>query len=368
MNRLFIAFFALFFIPNVVWGASSVRTGEMVTISPDQVVEDDFYGMGNTVVVSGEITKDLLSVSADLTVNGKVGADMTVASGRVDVHGTVGEDLRVLAGEVVIAGEVKGDLVVVAKTLKVLSTAKIDGDVMFFGTDADISGSIGGDILGNSEKIRIDSEVKGGVDIATGALTLGDKADIGAGVKYTSFQELTRAQNAHITKDVVKNDPVSPVDESNAFKSVLIPFLIIAFASLVWYLFFRGFLQKIVVGTRTHALRNALIGFGILFVMPIASFILIISALGSLLGMALMFAYVLLLIASFITMGVVAGSLIARTAVSSGDVSIAFILLGVFSVNVLMYVPIIGPIILVGLMLVTLGAITVHLYRFLRAG
>jgi hypothetical protein len=63
----------------------------------------------------------------------------------------------------------------------------------------------------------------------------------------------------------------------------------------------------------------------------------------------------------------VAGSFIARTATNSGDVSIAFIILGVFSVNALFYVPVVGPIILAGLLLMTLGAITVNLYRFLRA-
>ena len=91
INRLFIAVFALLFIPTTVWGASVVRTGEMVTITPEQVVEDDFYGMGNTVVVSGEVTSDLLAAGADMTVNGKVGADITVVTARLDIHGTVAE-------------------------------------------------------------------------------------------------------------------------------------------------------------------------------------------------------------------------------------------------------------------------------------
>ncbi len=365
-NRLIIIALAIFFVPTTVWGASIVRTGEMVTVAPDQVVEDDFYGMGNTVVVSGEVASDLLVASADVTVNGKVGADMTVATARLDIHGTVGDDVRALAGEVVVAGEIKGDLVVVAQTLKVLSTAKIDGDVLFFGSDADISGAVGGDIFGTNEKIRIDSEVGGVIDVTTGALTLGDKANIAGNVSYASFNELVRAQNAQVSGEVVRNDPVYQKAENNAFKGVLIPFLITAFASLVWYLFFRGFLQRVVIHTREHIVRNSLIGFGILFVMPIAALILILSALGSLLGFALLLAYFLLLITSFITIAVVAGSIIARTAKNSGEVSIAFILLGAFSINALFYVPIVGPIILTGLLLMTLGAITVNIYRFLR--
>ena len=367
IKPIYIIAFALFFIPTTVWGASIVRTGEMVTVTPDQIEEDDFYGMDNRVVITAEVTGDLLVGSADITVNGKVGTDITVASARVDIHGTVGDDVRALAGEVVVAGEVKGDLVVIAKTLKVLSTAKVGGDILFFGTNADISGTVGGDIFGTNEKIRVDGEVKGNIDITTAALTLGEKANIGGGVKYSSFNEITRAQNAHVTNDVVRNDPIYQSEENSVIKTVLIPFFILAFASLVWYLFFRGFLQKVVISTRAHILRNPLIGFAVLFLMPIAAIILIISALGSLLGGALLVAYILLLITSLITMGVIAGSFIARTATNSGDVSIAFILLGVFSVNPLFYVSLVGPIMLAGLLLMTLGAVTVNIYRFLRS-
>ena len=366
IKSLYIIAFALFFIPTTVWGASIVRTCEMVSVAPDQIVEDDFYGMGNTVVISGEVTGDLLVGSADMTVNGKVGTDITVASARVDIHGTVGDDVRALAGEVVVAGEIKGDLVVIAKTLKVLSTAKVGGDILFFGTDADVSGTVGGNIFGTNEKMRVDGEVKGDIDITTAALTLGEKANIGGGVKYSSFNELTRAQNSHVTKDVVRNDPIYQSEETSVFKTILIPFFILAFASLVWYLFFRGFLQKVVISTRTHVLRSTLIGFAVLFLMPIAAAILILSALGSLLGGALLVAYILLLITSFITMGVIAGSFIARTATNSGEVSVMFIILGVFSINALFYVPFIGPVMLAGLLLMTLGAVTVNIYRFLR--
>ena len=365
---LYTTAFALFLIPTVAWGSSTVRTGEMISVSPDQIVEDDFYGMGNSVLVSGEVVGDLLVGSAELTVNGKVGSDLTVASARVDIHGTVNDDVRILAGEVLVAGEVKGDLVVVAKALKVLDSAKIEGDILFFGTDADISGVVGGNIFGNTkEKIRVDGEVKGDIDIKTLALTLGDKANIGGGVKYTSLNELTRAQNAHVNKDIVRNDPISDVEGSNIIKNILILFFILGFSSLVTYLFFPGFMRKVIVNTRTHLLRNTIIGFAVLFLMPIAASILIISILGGLLGGILLMVYFLLLIASIILMGATAGSFIARTTANNyGDVPILFVLLGAFSLIALLFIPIVGPIIFVGLLLMTLGSLTVNIYRFLR--
>ncbi len=365
IKKLPIYIFALFLVPTIVWGASTMRTGEMISITPDQVVEDDFYGMGNAVVVSGSVVGDLLVAGGELTLNGKVGKDLAVLAGQVDVHGNVGDDARIVAGEVTIAGEINGDLVVIAQNLKVLSTAKVNGDILFFGSNADISGVVTGNILGANEKMRLDAEVGGGVDISTNNFVLGDNSKIGDNVKYTSTHELIRAQNSQVTNDIVRNDPI--YKEDNQIKNFLIIFLVTLFASLVWFLFFRKLLQKIVLHSSEHLMRNFFIGFGIFFLLPIASLILIASTLGSLLGMFLLFSYALLVLASFITAGVIAGSFIGKLYPGSGDVPIVFIVLGVFASIGLIYIPVIGPVILIGLILLTLGSVATTLYRLLRS-
>src|SRR3989344_4713335 len=113
MSRFATLLVVILAIPSVALASSVMRTGEAVSVAADQAVEGDFYGLGNDVTVSGEVTDDLL----------------------------------VMAGEVTVAGEVQGDLVVLAGTLKVLSTAKISGDILFFGTDAEISGEVGKSIF-----------------------------------------------------------------------------------------------------------------------------------------------------------------------------------------------------------------------------
>lgn len=367
IKSFYIIVFTILLLPNTVWGDSTVRTGEMVTVSPDQVVEDDFYGLGNSVLISGEVTSDLLTAGGDTTINGKIGADVTSISVGLDIHGVVEDDVRAIAAEVLIDGEIKGDLVVLAKSLKILPTAKIDGDILFFGSIADISGFVGGNIFGSTnESMRIDAEVKGDVDIDTTLLTLGDKTNIAGGVKYESFSEVIRAQNSHVTNDVVRSDPVFDGKENSPFKDIIIVFLILAFTSLVGYLLFRNFLQRIVTSANSQVFRNSLIGFLVLFILPIIALVLMFSVLGSLIGGALLVTYVLLIIMSLITMSVVAGSFIARTAKKTGEVSIVFILLGSFFVIALLFVPIVGKFILIGLLLITLGAITSNLYKFLR--
>ncbi len=352
-------------IPAVTYASSVVRTGDSVSIASDQAVEGDFYGLANNVTISGEVTEDLLIGGTSLTVNGKVSSDLLAVAGTVDVYGVVGDDARIVAGEVTIAGEVVGDLVVVAGSLKVLSTAKISGDIIFYGGEAEISGEVGKSIFGTSEIMRIDGAVGGDVDIKTSGLVLGERADVVGMVKFTSATEIVRAQNAKVAGKVAKNDPV--VTEVSNFKEALIPVLITLFAALVWFLFFRRMLDKIVLQVNNSLIRSLLIGFGVFFLFPVAVGILIISTLGSLLGITIFFIYLALIMLSLTMAGVIAGSLISRAVVKSSTVTIPYILIGTVATMALMYVPVIGSVLLLMLIFTTLGALTTYLYRLVRS-
>ncbi|MEZ4104402.1 MAG: hypothetical protein R3B60_03895 [Candidatus Paceibacterota bacterium] len=365
MKRFLILSFLILLIPTTVYGASIVRTGEMVMISPEQTVEDDFYALGENVAISGEVKGDVLLAGGDITLNGQAGADTLILAGLVDIHGQVADDARIVAGEVTIAGEILGDLVVVGSSLKVLPTAKIDGDIMFFGSKADISGEVGGDIYGFIDNVRVDAKVLGGIEVTTSGLVLGDQADIGAGIKYTSSNNLTRAQNAKVANEIVRNDPVASAESDNFIKSFLIFFLITAFASLVVHLIFNRYTRNIVLYARNHTLRSVLIGFGIMFLAPIASLILLISTLGSILGLILMFVYASLVLLSLVMMGIITASFLTRFS-PTGSVSIGFIVLGVFAVNAMFYIPVVGWFVLMGLFMLTLGSLSIITYRLFR--
>ncbi len=351
-------------MPTLALASSVVRTGDNISIASDQAVEGDFYGAGNSVSISGEVTGDLLVAGADLNINGKVNSDLAAIAGTVDLDGVVADDARIIGGEVTISGEVDGDLVVVASSLKVLSTAKIKGDIIFFGSEADISGEVGKSIFGTSERIRIDGVVGGDIDVKTAELVLGERTDVVGMVKYTSASELIRAQNARVAGKVVKNDPV--VAEVNNLKEALIPILVILFAALVWFLFFRRMLDKVVLQANNNFVRNTLIGFGILFLIPVAVGILIMSTLGSLLGITLFFIYLALIMLSVILSGVVAGSFISRVVTKSSAVTIPYILIGTVTMLALLYVPVVGSIVLLGILFTTLGALATYLYRLIR--
>ncbi|HMO78339.1 MAG TPA: hypothetical protein PKA42_01780 [Candidatus Paceibacterota bacterium] len=356
----------LLIVPFNTEASSVLRMGESATFAVDQMVEGDLYWAANTVVISGEVTDDLLLLGGEVTVNGKVGADLLALGGRVDVHGFIGDDARIVAGEVVIAGEIQGDLVVVASNLKVLSTAKISGDLMFFGDTADISGEIGKSVLGTSNTIRIDSIILGDVQVKTNTITLGERTNINGNLSYTSVKEVNRAAGAVVGGKVVQNQP-NMINGSVMAKDIVIPFLVILFAALIWYLLFSRFLFKVSNQINNHFLRTTLIGFGIFFLVPIAAVILLLSTLGSILGIILILAYFALLLMSLVISGTMAGAYALKLANKPVTISLLLILFGTAGYYLLLYVPIIGAILMIIISLATLGGLSTSLYRLMRS-
>lgn len=363
MSRFAALLVVILAIPSVALASSVMRTGEAVSVAADQAVEGDFYGLGNNVTVSGEVTDDLLVIGGKVKVNGKTGADLAALAGDVQIDGVIGDDARIVAGEVTVAGEVLGDLVVLSGTLKVLSTAKISGDILFFGTDAEISGEVGKSVFGTSERMRVEGIVRGDIDVRTSSLTLGDRADVTGMVKYTSVNELVRSQNARVAGQVVKNEPTI---ENATVRDVMVPLLVLLFAALVWFLLFGRLLDRVSTQVVVHPVRSMLIGFGLFFLIPIAVGILIASMLGSLLGLTLVFAYVALIFAAVTISGVVAGTYIFTLISPKYATGIPSVLFGTSVFFLLMFIPVVGPVLCIALILTTMGALATHLYRTIR--
>lgn len=344
--------------PSAAFASSVVRTGETISIEKDQKIEGDFYAASSVLSISGEIAEDLISIAGRNTLNGVVGKDALMLGASVDVHGAVGEDLRIIAGDVIIAEPVAGDVFIIADTVKVLSTASIGGDLVVYGGTVEVSGSVGGNVLGNYESLRIDTKVAKGVDVTTGQLVLGERAEIAENVSYVSATQLTRAQGTKIDGEVTRSDNVKDVDEKASYKLLLICGLVLLFSVLAWFLIARSLMAKMVERALVKSVRPALLGFITLVAAPVVFMVLTVSIIGTVVGVAGILLYVALLIIAFVGMSATLGTLIIdKLAKKKAQVVTPYSLIaGVVGIMVLVLIPILGPIILFVLLLVTLGA------------
>ncbi len=339
-----------------------LRSGESVSIASDQIVEGDFYVLTGTGSLSGTVNGDMQVVAGAVTANGSVTGDVLILAGSVQHHATVTDDVRIIAGDVTIAESIGGDLIVVGGVLKVLSTASIAGDILFFGGDAEIKGPVGGSILGVSERLRIDSTVGEEVDVTTGQLILGDRAAITEGVSYISNQELVRATDAVVAGEVVRNT-VSVNPEFDIAGAMVLPYLILMFASLVAYLFFKHSLFRIIAGAISHPVPTLLIGAATTLVLPTIIVALVAVTLGLLLGVFFFGAMIFFYTMAMIVAGAMTGALVYYAVTKQIRVDLISVAGGTTLLYVLLLVPVINVLITIAVFIFCLGAILRHLYH-----
>ncbi len=357
MKNIALAALLLILFPLHSLDAQTVlRSGDTVSVAEDQKIVGNFYSVTTILNLSGEVEGDVVAGAGKITLNGNVTEDVFILGGSVDVHGTVGDDLRVIGGEVIIAESITGDVFVVGRTVNILSTASVTGDILVYGGEVTIAGSVGGSVYGRVKNLRIDGPVAGNIDVTTDSLVLGERANITGGVTYVSYDLLTRAQNATVGGDVVRNDV--PPKETISPTLMVVPFLMVLFSVLVWFLIGRSLLQKIVTRAVTRSVRPTLLGFLALLFVPIATVVLLLSLLGSLVGIIALFAYLLALTLSLVAMGAVAGVILMKVFNQPAEIlTLATILLGTFFVGIVCMLPFIGPIFIMALFLITLGAL-----------
>jgi hypothetical protein len=366
-----IAYFLLILAVILPVSASAetvLRIGENISVQADQVVDGDYYvsvgPLGNTTM-SGSVTEDMYAFGGSITVNGPVGKDLTVIGGTTQVHATVTDDVRIVAGEVTVAEHIEGDLFVLAGMLTVLSSATVDGDIIFFGGEADINGKVGGSILGTSERLRVNAEVGGDIDVKTVApLTLGEQTVVAGSVTYTSREQLSRAPNAVVEGEVVKNQIQDEPKEVH-YKDALIPVFISLFAALSLYLLFRKELVDLSQLIYNRPLKSGLFGLLAVILGPVVSLILIATILGMLVGIAglalVLWGYVL----GFALSGVVLGAILAKLLTRKLQVSLMWILIGTFALHACLFIPVVGVLFVVFMFALTVGGLTLTFYKSL---
>lgn len=348
-----------------VSASTVVRTGETVSIGADQSVTGSFYGVGGTVVTSGQVEGDAVLIGGTVTLNGEVTDDVLVFGGTVGVYSPVGGDVRVLGGDVTIAEAVEGSVAIIGGVVKILSTATVGGDVLVYGGTVTIEGAVTGQILGNAEQIRIDGAV-GGVDVTTAALTLGERAVVDSDVRYVSATELTRAAGAEIVGTVSRSDKPVLAPAEVDMRAILVPFLVSLFAALSLYLLFRPTLERFTAGVSRRLGLSALLGAATLILAPIAGVIMTVSVLGMLIGLMGLFTFFLGVVVALSLMSVVMGGLLSTWVTKQAHINVLWITLGAVSIQVLLLIPFLGPAIILGLFVTTLGGIVYGLHRLLR--
>ena len=115
--------------------AAETRSGGSVVVGENEVIDEDLQVFAGSVVVHGTVDGDVQAFAGTVRIEGTVNGDVQAAGGTVEVAegAVVTGDLDAGAGDVVLAGEVTGDATVGGDTVRLLGTAVVGGDLTYDG-------------------------------------------------------------------------------------------------------------------------------------------------------------------------------------------------------------------------------------------
>ena len=369
---MYILRIALFSLGMFAIGASAayaspvIRTGETISLKSDQSVAGDFYAVGGTLTNSASVGGDSTIIAGTVTQDGSTTVDFSALAGRVELHAPVGDDVRVVGGNVILADKVGGDVVVVGGELTVLSTASIAGDIIFYGGTLTVEGPVHGSIFGRAEHVRIDAKVEKDIDVtAQSELVFGAHADVVGHTVYRSPKEAVRAVDAVFGGPLSRDAEALFTTNENSRPS-FVPFFVLLFTGFVARFLCAEWLTTFFARLQTSNGHAMLVGFAALILVPIAVLLLFVSVLGMLLGGALLAFYIGLIVLAVGIAGVFFGGVIARVVTGKVSYSVLWVLVGTGVFYTLQFIPYIGTLCALALVLTVFGGFVMHIYRLVR--
>jgi len=363
MRRIFLVslIFGILFWPQVGDTETVIRSDDLVTITEQQVVANDFYAAAKKVSQAGVVGEDMYAFGGVVTVGGEVRDDLNIVAGRVDISGPIGDDVFVVAGETIISGTVAGDVFAISDKVRILPQASVQGDVYafgMFGGTLEVNGPVNGSIKGRVERVLIDTKVGGEVDVlARDGVTLAAAANIAGDLRYVSAQPLIRAPDAVVVGEIVAQSPNTR--DAKTWAESVIPGLIMLFASLVLYLLTRGFVLEVVSETLTRPTRSALTGLLTLVLGPTVAVVLSVSVLGLVVGIGLLGLIIFVAALAYAVAPMVVGVLLWRCVRKQAELNPLIILAGAVTLQMIWYLPlIIGPVLIFSCWVIVVGALT----------
>jgi len=373
---------ALLLFSPVAVSAAQFEGAEEYTLSSERVVEDNLYSAGTNVIIAGSVNGDLFAAGSNVTITGSVSNDAVLAGGNVQVLGRTGDDLRVAGGTVIIGEDVGGEVLAAGGMLTVSNAADIGGKAYLTGGLITVSGTFNGDVLIDGDEVRFDGVINGNAVIkAQTTLEIGDNAVVTGVLKYEAPDVVNIPASAQIgsvdfTKITVgdrtpDSDMISGSFE-DFFKGFSVAFkvmrlLMLVTTVLIFFFVFKSKSQEITEEGIKEFGWSLLRGFVLFIIAPIAVLVLLVTVIGSSIGLIIGASYILMLLLAKIFGAMLLGALIFKLFKSKKDkketLTWPAALTGAIVFWLLGLVPVIGWIARAVFMLTALGTILYLWYK-----
>ncbi|MBU0750180.1 hypothetical protein KKH15_01540 [Patescibacteria group bacterium] len=372
MVRFLLAALLILLVPGSALAATVA--GDRTVVLTEAPV-DNTYLVGTDVTVTVPLPADLVAAGTSLKVFAPVKGDVMLAGATINVAREVGGDLRAVGGSISIQDDVAGDLILGGGSVTVSGKAKdiriaggsvrvtdgSTGPVTIYGTDVFLSGAFAGDVT----------------VVASNTVTLGEGTSIQGALKYNASQQAGIPESVTVLGGVEYTGAstyLPTIEEAKTFAlagtGVFLTVKFIAALVLTGLLaglfpvFTEKLTQRVLRRRPGQVVLLALLGFGIFVATPVFILLLLVSFVGIGLAVLLGILYALLFVLAYVYAAVLVGALIAHFAFKRDIFTWRWALLGVLALQILDFIPYVGPIAVSVLSAAAAGTIALIAYRF----
>lgn len=326
--------------------ATDSQNGEEENLTSHSSKNYNYFGVGKTNInITEQVEGDVFVVSGGtVTIDAYVSGNVFVCAPNVVITNNTQIDasLFVLSQTMILQGQVEGNVFSMNEQFNLENASYIKYSLFLFSQKAKIDGFINSDANISSEKLEISNSTQ--ID---GDLNYSAKEKV-------NLSESTVAGNVHFLEKTEK--------ENNPTKSIISKGLsIVSYAIFVVILFLLlNWIKSKIIYEHTE-FKNSIgkyILFGLLgiFIVPIASLILLLISLTSKLGFLLLLLYILMLYVSSPVFIICLSNLIAKKNNENNtfSMSVLFVILLSLAYQIIKLIPVIG----------TLVSLAIHVLGF----
>ncbi len=379
-NKIFLSFLAMFLalapVPSVFGADYLPKTqaeGGNVVVSAGNEYKNLYVG-GGSVIVNTKILGDLFAAGGSVNLAGEVEEDFFALGGNVTISSPVMGDARVAGGNIVINAPISGDLLVAGGTVSLGANATVGGDLWVAGGVVNITGPVVGNLKVAGGEIYINSSVGGTVDAqADEKLTFGPQAVVLGAINYCGVKEPVIESGAQVGTITKVEKPAGNYNRGNAkgmfFGFSFMKTIMILITALVLLRFVRARTTNVVLSAKEKFWSKLGTGLVAMIVIPILSVLLMVTFIGAMVGVILLFWYIFALMLSAVFSMIVLGNLIEKwlnrkkpvvsleDGITVGEkLTWKTVLLGALAGLILVMIPVLGWLVLCGVYLATFGS------------
>ncbi len=370
-STVMIGLMALVFVAAMPGYAMDIRKAEegrrVITIAPDETVDDTLVVIADSVNVSGTITGDLIAFARQVNIQGAVLGNVIGFGQRVDVEGSVGGDIFGFGQSLQTDGPVGRSFWGFGQNLTVGRGARLEHDATLFGQNANVYGDIGRDLTTFGAFLDVGGGIGRNVRFRGERLTVHAPTKVGGDLNARVRSE----KNVQIDPDVIiagRKDV--ELDEPRPSKYLTLSFYMIQLiriggAFIIGLLLFWLFpsVGKASLSSGRALLTSGGIGFLAAVATPVAALIMLITLVGIPIALVVLLFWLLGLYLAKIIIARCIGDSIFR-AKGNGVWSMAIaLLIGLVIVIIAVNLPYIGGVLNVLVVLIGLGSLVISLYQ-----